>query len=280
MPNPTPQNQITPSQPSLLDGLNDPPAGAPGAKPRRPKTIPWLRAHGRSALRDPRVRLMLGSSAGMLALAGAIVGVATLVGPSRPDYSSDRIDALFRYTLLTDEFNKLSVRERAELIGQLVQRVGSMGSSDSVLLAAFASTISGEAREQLLDNASKLFVDMIDEQAVAYDPGASKQERIEQIERSMVEMMKTFEQMAGQERDVSDEDRVTEMNEQAQRDMRRVESGEMGAEDAGRFFGIMNRTLGSRSSPHQTARGGRMLRDMTRHMRGQDIDTGRPIKKP
>ena len=272
-----------PNQPSLLEGLNDPPPGRPGpraGRPARPKTIPWLRTHGRAALRDPRVRLALGSSAGMLALAGAIVGVATLVGPARPDYGSDRIDALFRYTLLTDEFNKLSVQERADLIGQLVQRVGSMGSSDSVLLAAFASTISGEAREQLLDNASKLFIDMIDEQAVAYDPRAPKQERVAQIEQSMVEMMKLFERMAGEENDATDEERVEEAKAQAQRDMRAVERGEFGAEDAGRFFGIMNRTLGSRSSPHQTARGGRMLRDMTRHLRGQDIDTGKPLKKP
>lgn len=268
------------NQPSLLEGLNDPPAGRPGAKPRRPRTIPWLRTHGRAALRDPRVRLTLGTSAGMLALAGAIVGIATLAGPSRPDYSSDRIDALFQYTLLTDDFNKLSVRERAEMIGQLVQRIGSMGSSDSVLMAAFASTISGEAREQLMDNASKLFVDMIDEQAVAYSPGAPKEERIAQIEQSMVNMMKLVEEMTGEKRDITDEERVEEMNRQAQRDMRRVEEGQMGAQDAGRLFGIMNRTLGSRSSPHQTARGGRMLRDMSRHMRGQDIDTGKPIKKP
>lgn len=265
-----------PNQPSLLEGLNDPAPGST-ARPKRPKTIPWLRKHGRHALRDPRVRLTLGSCAGMLALAGGIVAVATLLGPARPDYQNDRIDTLFRYTLLTDEFNKLSVRERAELIGQLVQRVGDMGSSDSVLLAAFASTIQGEAREQLLENASRLFVDMIDEQAVAYDPGAPKDERVQQIERSIAEMARLFEQMTGQERDVTDEERVAEAQQQAQRDLQRVREGRMSAEDAGRFFGVMNRTLGQQASPHQTGRGGRMLRDMTRHMRGQDIDTGRPI---
>lgn len=264
-----------PNHPSLLEGLNDPPPGAK-SRPKRPKTIPWLRKHGRSAFKDPRVRLTLGSCAGMLALAGGIVGIATLLGPSRPDFQKDRLDTIFRYTLLTDDFNKLSVRERAELIGQLVERVGSMGSSDSVLLAAFASTIQGEAREQLLENASRLFVDMIDEQAVSYDPRAPKDVRVRQIEQSIAEMARLFETMAGQERDVTDEERVEEAQRQAQRDMRRVEEGRMSADDAGRFFGIMNRTLGQQASPHQTGRGGRMLRDMTRHMRGQDIDTGKP----
>lgn len=265
------------NQPSLLDSLEaDTPK--PGRKPKRPKTIPWLRTHGRRALSDRRVRLMLGSSAGMLALAGGIVAFATLMGPSRPDYQTDRIDALFQYTLLTDEFNRLSVRERAELIGQLVDRVGSMGSSDSVLLAAFASTIQGEAREQLMANASQLFVDMIDEQAVAYDPALPKDERIRQIERSIAEMSKLFETMANQESDLSDEDRVAEAQRQSQRDARRVREGEMGAQDVGQFFGVMNRTLGKNASPHQTGRGGRMLRDMTRHMRGQDIDSGRPVQ--
>lgn len=248
----------------------------PPARAKRPKTIPWLRAHGRSALGDPRVRVMLGSSAGMLALAGGIVAVATLIGPSRPDYSSDRIDTLFEYTLLTDEFNRLSVRERAELIGQLVQRVGDMGASDSVLLAAFAATIRGEAREQLMDNASRLFVDMIDEQAVRYDPNLPKHERVAQLERSIAEMSRLFEQMSGEERDVTDEERVAEAKVQAQRDAQRARQGDLTARDAGRFFGVMNRTLGQRASPHQSARGGRMLRDMTRHMRGQDIDTGKP----
>lgn len=264
-----------PNQPSLLDSLDEPTPGA-NAKPKRPKTIPWLRTHGRTAWRDPRVRVALGSCAGMIALAGAIVGIATLAGPARPDYGSDRIDALFNYTLLTDEFNKLSVEERAELIGQLVKRVGAMGSSDSVLMAAFASTISGEARKQLIDNASTLFLDMIDEQAVTYDPNAPKEQRVEQLENSIARMARLFERMGGEESDATDEEIVEDAQRQAQRDLDRVESGEFGARDAGRFFGVMNSTLGQRASPHQTARGGRMLRDMTRHLRGQDIDTGKP----
>lgn len=262
-----------PTQPSLLEGLNDP---TPGAKPRRPKTIPWLRAHGRNLLHHRQARVLAGSCAAMLALAGGIVTVATLMGPARPDYGADRIDALFNYTLLTDEFNRLSVKERADLIGQLVKRVGSMGSSDSVLLAAFAATIQGEAREQLMANASQLFVDMIDEQAVNYDPNAPKAERIAQLENSIIEMQKLFETMGGQEREADSAERLDEAKRQAQRDQQAVKDGQMGAEDAGRFFGIMNRTIGKNSSPHQTARGSRMMRDMTRHLRGQDIDSGKP----
>lgn len=260
--------------PSLLDNLETPPP----ARPRRPATIPWLRRQGPRVLRDPRARLVLGGCAAMLALAGGIIAVATLLGPSRPDYRHDRIDALFNYTLLTDEFNRLPVSERAALIGQLVERVGSMGSSDSVLLAAFASTISGSAREQLMENASRLIVDMIDEQAVDYDPHAPKEQRVAQLEEAVVEMQKLLETMGGNDREASPEERMEEAKAQAQRDKAAVEEGRVGAEEAGRFFAIMNRTVGSQSTPHQTARGSRMMRDMTRHLRGQDIVTGKPVQ--
>jgi hypothetical protein len=269
-----------PDQPSLLDSINQPAAAPPNARPKRPKTVPWLRTHGRHALRDPRVRIALGASAGMLALAGAIVGFATMLGPARPDYEKDRIDTLFRYTLLTDEFNRLSVQERAELIGQLIQRVGDMGSSDSVLLAAFASTIQGEAREQLVENASRLFLDMIDEQAVRYDPNLPKEDRVRQLENSIIEMARLFETMGGQEDETDAEQILEDAQRQAQRDQQRIKDGEVSAEQAGQIMTVLNQTLGKNASPHQTARGGRMLRDMTRHLRGQDIDTGKPVKKP
>lgn len=264
-----------PNQPSLLDGLDDAPIKP--ARHARPKTIPWLKRRWKTLHKDPRARLMLGSSGAMLLLAGAIVAVAGILPPARPDYAVGRIDTLFRYTLLTEEFNRLSVRERAEMIGQLVDRIGSMGSSDSVLMAAFASSIAGPAREQLMDNASKLMLDMIDEQAVAYDSGAPKADREQQLDRSIAEMHRLFSTMGGDDRELTDEERVAEANRQAQRDMNAVKNGEMTARDAGRFFGTMNGVLGSRATPQQTARGGRMMRDMTRRMRGQDIDTGKPI---
>ncbi len=262
------------NQPSLLDDLDTAPAPT---KRTRPKTVPWLKRNWNRLHHDRRARTAFGACAGMLLLSGLIVGVASALPAARPDYGSDRIDTLFEYTLLTDEFNRLSVQERAELIGQLVDRIGSMGSSDSVLLAAFASSIRGEARDQLLENASRLFIDMIDEQAVAYDPGLSKAEREKQLDETIATMHRLFATMGGNlDEDKTDEERVAEAEAQAQRDMQAVEDGEFSARDAGQFFGTMNRVLGSRSSPQQTARGGRMLRDMTRRLRGQDIDTGKP----
>lgn len=265
---------MSPNQPSLMDDLEAAPAAT--TKKVRPKTIPWLKRNWKRLHRDPRTRLFGGVCAGMLALSGIIVGVTAAMGPARPDYGSDRIDTLFRYTLLTDEFNRLSVRERAELIGQLVDRVGSMGSSDSVLLAAFASTINGAAREQLMENASRLFLDMIDEQALTYDGNASKEEREAQLDKSIAEMHRLMSTMGGDDREMTDEERVAEVQEQAQRDVRRVKEGDTSAREMGQFFGVMNRVVGTRASPQQTARGGRMLRDMTRRVRDQDLDTGKP----
>lgn len=264
-----------PDQPSLLDDLEQP--SPPAGKLPRPKTIPWLRRSWKRVHHDRRARLAFGSCAAMILLSGTIVGVASALPAARPDYGADRLDTLFEYTLLTDEFNRLSVQERAELIGQLVDRIGSMGSSDSVLLAAFASSIRGEARDQLLENASRLFIDMIDEQAISYDPNGSKEEREKQLDETIATMHRLFATMGGDlDEDKTDEERVAEAEAQAQRDLQAVEDGDFSARDAGQFFGTMNRVLGSRSSPQQTARGGRMLRDMTRRLRGRDIDTGKP----
>lgn len=261
------------NQPSLLDEIAE---AAPTAKPRRPKTIPWLKQNWSRLHQDRRARLFVGTCAAMLMLAGGIVGIATAMGPAKPDYGADRIDTIFRYTLLTDDFNRLSVKERAELIGQLVDRIGSMGSSDSVLLAAFASSINGEAREQLMENASRLVLDMIDEQAVSYNPNATKEEREAQLDQSIAEMHRLMSTMSGEDDDKTDEERVAEVQEQAKRDVDAVKNGDTSARELGQFFGTMNRVVGSRASPQQTARGGRMLRDMTRRVRDQDIDSGKP----
>lgn len=251
----------------------------PTAKRPRPKTIPWLRRHGRRVLGDPRVRLALGSCATALALASGIVAFAATRAPARPS-PDGRIDTLFRYTLLTDQFNRLSVRERAEMIGELARRVGAMEGSDSVLLAAFASTIRGEAREQLIENASRLFVDMIDEQAVRYDPNLPKHERVRQLENSIVEMARLFELMGGEDEPADADAILDDAKTQAKRDVQRVREGEVSARDAARVMTVLNRTVGQAATPQQTARGGRMLRDMTRHLRGQDIDTGKPVRNP
>src|SRR2546423_1864572 len=90
-------------------------------------------------------------------IAAVIVGVGAYFAfrpVPQPDYRKDNLRKVFNYTLLTDEFNRLPIEKRLELIGQLVQRMKGMSAGDSTLLAAFAAGIAGKARAQIEENAS------------------------------------------------------------------------------------------------------------------------------
>jgi hypothetical protein len=231
--------------------------------------------------RGPRTRRAL-VAAFVVAVVGAGVGVYFAVRPvPQPDYMNDSMSEVFNYTLLTDEFNKLPVEKRLELIASLIKRLQGMSRQDSVLLAAFGAGIAGQAREQVKENVSRLGVDMLDKYAKDYR-NVPEGERERYLEQSFLDMAKTMEALGGRPRDISDEERLAEVRRQAQRDRERLrEAGATGrgpdGEDLGGFFNFMNNEVGSRATPQQRVRGQQMLRDMGRMFRNQDPETGKPL---
>lgn len=210
-------------------------------------------------------------------LAGAAVGGYFALRPRPvPDYSTAGLDVLFDYTMLGDDFNRLPVEERLKLMKMLVDRLKNMSSSDSMLMGAFAAGIAGAAREQIERNASRLAIDVWDKYAKDY-PDVSGPEREKFLEDTFVQFSKMMETVGGEIRDVSDEDRVKEVKEQAARDRKRMTDPDRGpdGEALGRLYGFMNNNVGSHASPQQRVRGQQMLRDMSRHFRGQDVATGK-----
>jgi hypothetical protein len=232
---------------------------------RRKKTIKWTK---------------IGAPVLVLLLAGLGWWIW---GPRlQPDYDTARIDDVFDYTLLSDEFNRLPIEERLKLIGKLVARMRGLSSQDSVLLAAFASGIGGAARKQLEENASRMAIDLWDKYAKDYDK-IPADKRGEFLEDKFVEFSKTMEEVAGEHRDVSDGERVREAKDQAQKDMKwakdhpdRMPDGQM----LGRAFGFMNNNVGSHADPAQKQRGQQLMRDMVRQFRGQDPSTGKWVNGP
>lgn len=205
-----------------------------------------------------------------------IAGYFLLRPTPQPDFLNDPLDDLFNYTLLTDDFNRLSVEERLKLIGQLVDRMKGMSSEDSVLLAAFAAGIAGSAREQIEANASRLAIDTWDLYARDY-ANVPADQRGAYLDDAFLKFSKMMEGVGGRARDVSDEQRLAEVRRDAERrkelsDPSRAPSGEM----LGTLFTVMNSNVGGHATPQQRARGAQMMRDMTRHFRGQDIATGKP----
>ncbi|MCC6229227.1 MAG: hypothetical protein IT432_08385 [Phycisphaerales bacterium] len=275
-----------PMMPSLLDEV----AAAPAEKVKRPGLVARTRASLRArfdrwwspidADPDRRTRWIRGGRIALGALVlGLGVGAYFVFRPvPQPDYLDDPLSDVLGYTLLTDEFNRLPVEKRLELIGQLVQRFKSMDAGDSVLMASFAAGIAGAARDQLMENGSRLAVDTWDKFAVDYAKVPDDQ-RGDYLDKTFVDFTKMMETLGGRPRDVSDEERLAEGRRQAARDMERIKENPDRAptsEMAGRMFQFMNEGVGKFASAQQRVRGQQMMRDMVRRMRGVDIVTGKP----
>lgn len=247
--------------------------------PRRPSIRQRMRAawevkvagRVREAWQDPSKKPKM---VRRLRIASVVLGVAVVVGgyfafrpKPQPDYLDAGMDDILDYTLLTEEFNKLPVKERLALISQLVTRLKGMDSGDSAMMAAFAAGIAGSARDQLMSNVSHLAIDIWDEYALKYDD-VPLEEREKFIEEAFLDFTKSMESVAGVTRDVSDEQRLDRARRDAQRDSNAVREGRgPSGEQLGRMFTFMRDGVGSHASPHQRARAQVLMRDMARHFR-------------
>lgn len=282
-----PQNAAARGKPGKPGRAGHPGSGGkagPAAHPPRPSLPQCLRANLRARLarlktNPARYRRFLLASRGLLALAaiGLVLTLYLIFRPvPKPDYDTAPMDEIFNYTLLTDEFNKLPIEERVKLVGQIVQRIKSMSGSDSALLAAFAAGIMGQARAQLEENISHLAVDLWDQYARDYATVPDSQ-RTQYLERTALEFVRTMEGIAGDVNTRPDEERLEEFRAQAKRDAEaarqpgRVASGRQ----VNRMFNVMSDGLGQTASPAQRQRGAQLLRDITRHFRGESLDNGR-----
>jgi hypothetical protein len=193
----------------------------------------------------------------------------------QPDYLRARLDKVFNYTLLTDEFNNLPVEKRMELIGQLVQRMKSMSVGDSTVLAAFAAGIAGAARQQIEENASRLAIDLWDKYALDY-AAVPEGDRGAYLDDAFINFVKLMGTVAGEPPRKSDSELLTDARAQAKRDNEALDSGRgrPPAEALGRAFTFLNGNVGGHATPAQRARGQLMMRDMVRRMRGEDLEKG------
>jgi hypothetical protein len=264
---------------SLLDEIA-PPAGpapqaaAPAVAARRRVRLPapLARLWARRPLRYATLALLL------LALG---VGVFLWLRPRpQPDYALDPMEDVLDYTLLSEDFNHLPIDQRLKLLADLINRLKTMSGDDSAAMAAFAAAINSDRlRAQIEENASRLALDMWDKYALDYQakPADSRGQYLDDV---LLNMMKMMDTVAGVQSDKTDEQRLAEAREQARRDREALQSGKgPSAGQLARMADLMRNRVGSHSSPQQQQRGMQLMRDMTRHLRGQDPETGKPVKK-
>lgn len=191
----------------------------------------------------------------------------------QPDYRHGSLRKVFSYTLLTDQFNNLPIEKRLELIGQLVQRMKSLSAGDSALMAAFAAGIAGKAREQIEQNASRLAIDLWDKYAAEYTAGYDKlsaADRAALLDKTFLDFVHTMQAIGGEPDNKSDAALLEEAHRQAKRDMEAMGTGKVPSQAVGRMFSVMRNNVGDHATPTQRARGQLLMRDMVRHMRGED----------
>lgn len=224
-----------------------------------------------------RWSLILGS----VAVVGAGVGGYFLFRPyPEPDYATAPIDELFNFTLLRDEFNKLSIERRLALLAALRERIEKMNSSDSMLLAAFGAGIMGKAREQLEENASKLAIDLWDKHAKDYQKVAPEDQEAF-LDEAFIDFVTQMSVVAGQTPDEDPREILEDAKQQARDDQAALKEGQgPGGRMMGRAFDVLYNNVGDNATPQQRERGKLMMRDMMRRLRGQDIATGKPATGP
>ncbi len=247
---------------SLLDAVGAEDASSPPAGPR-----------------ESRVDLLRG---GAIAVAGVVLGAAIAFGGSDADrfpesQARDPFAGSLKTIVFESEFNRLPVQERVDLVRDLLDQMRSMDSGSSAMLAAFAAGIREEAREQLQTNARRLMVDFMDMHAKRY-AAAGAAEREAMLQQSLREMVALQRELFGMD---AGEEGVEEGMERARRDAQREQrraAENRGRLDSGEAAGFMRwaQREGADSDPNQRARVTLFMRDMTRHLRGQDLDTGKP----
>lgn len=271
-----PERGMAPATPSLMADLAA--HGHAAAAPR--PGVPALRRADdalRRILASPRAWL----AAGVLALAagGWWVGAhwRTFFPRPTPNVAEGDIEDALDFTLLSGDFNRLSVEERLRIVRELANRLRSGSADDSALIAAFAAGITGAARDQLRENAERLFVDVWADFSGKYH-AVDKAEREKFLDQAFLDFTKLGEDLGGPPMGRNEQEKLQAGRDQAKRDLDRARSSDPGlsAQRAGQFFNFMTGRGLDKTSPAQRDQMQRFQRDMVRHLRGQDLDTGKP----
>ena len=211
-----------------------------------------------------RYAIMATSSVCALALG---LGLYLAIRPvPKPDYETADLSIAFNYTLLTEEFNRLPVEERIELVSQLYNRVREMDASESAMMAAFFAGIAGEARDQIERNAGKLLIDATDMVAKDYT-SVPPEKRGEYLDDAFVRLVRLTAPFDSSIDGKTDEEILERGRRDAKRDMQAMEEGELTAEGASRMLVFMDKQASKSASVTQQQRLTLFMRDMSRRLR-------------
>jgi hypothetical protein len=239
-------------------------------EPARETLRRWQEGASGLLARRPNVRRGLVSALAVLLAGSAAFAYVSLRPRAVPDVFDAELADVLDYTLLSDDFNNLSIERRLELLRDISRKLRGMGSGDSASVAAFAEGIQGKARDQLRKNAERLAIDVWDKFAKDY-AGVKPQDRDAYLDQAAINFARLMRELSGQDADErSDDELLKDMKKQAQRDQQRMpgSSQPINPDAMGGLMKFVNDAGERGTSPAQRDRMAEFQRDMGRHLRG------------
>jgi hypothetical protein len=188
-----------------------------------------------------------------------------------PSIFDSPVDDALGY-LAIDDFNELPLEDRVAFMIDFADRFRGLEQSESAVMAAFMAGLTGDAREQLIQNARLLAKDILAEGASAY-VNLPDSEKDAYIDAWLVEWSKVGERLAeGETRERSDDDRLDDFRAQARRDQDRtlgtdrdISLTEVGA---GRFLDFWRSDVEQAASPREQAQIATFMVDVRKRLTG------------
>lgn len=230
-----------------------------------------LPADWRERLLDRRTLAIAGGLLAAIAILLAVLAWWSSRWRPPPSIFDSPVDDVLGY-LAIDDFNELPLEDRVEFMIDFANRFRGLEQSESAVMAAFMAGLTGDAREQMIQNARILAKDILAEGASTYVnlPDAEKDAFIDSW---LVEWSKVGERIAfGEPRDRSDEERIEEFRGEARRGQERtaernndISLTEVGA---GRFLDFWQSDVEKAASPREQAQITTFMVDVRKRLTG------------
>lgn len=187
-----------------------------------------------------------------------------------PSIFDSPVDDALGYLAL-DDFNQLSLEDRMKYLTEFAQRFRGMEQSESASAASFLAGLTGPTREQMRQNVRILAKDILLDGAEGY-LNLPEDERAKFLDEWLVRWTRTGEtMMLGEERSLSDEERLERMQDRSRRDIERGPRGngevpEVDGENAMRFIEFWQSDVEVASTPREQGQIIRFLEDLRGHI--------------
>ena len=188
---------------------------------------------------------------------------------SPPSIFDAPVDDALGYLAL-DDFNSLSLEERMSYLTDFAQRFRGMQQEESASAAAFLAGLTGPTREQMRQNARVLAKDILMDGAEGY-LSLPEAERAAFLDEWMSRWMKAGERfMLGEERGMTDEERLARVNEESREDVMRERHldriPKVTGENVSRFIDFWQTDIEIASTPREQGQIIRFLEDLRGHL--------------